>query len=185
MTVLEQDTCLIRQRIIFKALTQDEYQAQVVISNERKSPISLYCHIPFCDTVCFYCGCNKVVTKDKTKAEPYLERLFKEIDQQGALFNHSRKVEQMHFGGGTPTFLSNAQIIRLSEKLQSVFNFVDDGEYSIEVDPRGVDEGTIKTLARARFNRIQSFEQTKSVMDLSRVYRFKSISIDLIYRLPK
>lgn len=187
----------------FKALTQGEYQAQVVISNERKSPISLYCHIPFCDTVCFYCGCNKVVTKDKTKAEPYLQRLFKEIDQQSTLFNHSRKVEQMHFGGGTPTFLSNAQIIRLSEKLQSVFNFVDDGEYSIEVDPRGVDEDTIKALARARFNRIslgvqdfnvdvqkavnriQSFEQTKAVMDLSRSHGFESISIDLIYGLPK
>ncbi len=187
----------------FKALTQDEYQAQVVISNMRKNPISLYCHIPFCDTVCFYCGCNKIVTKDKTKAEPYLERLFKEIEQQGALFNHSRKVEQMHFGGGTPTFLSNAQIIRLSEKLQSIFNFTDDGEYSIEVDPRGVDEDTIKALAQARFNRIslgvqdfnvdvqkavnrvQSFEQTKAVMDLSRAYGLESISIDLIYGLPK
>jgi oxygen-independent coproporphyrinogen-3 oxidase len=187
----------------FKELTQEAYQAQVIISNERKTPISLYCHIPFCNTVCFYCGCNKVVTKDKTKAEPYLKRLFKEIDQQGALFNHSRKVKQMHFGGGTPTFLSNTQLIELSEKLQSVFNFSDDGEYSIEIDPRGVDEDTIKALAKAKFNRIslgvqdfnidvqkavnriQSFEQTKTVIDLAKAYGFKSISIDLIYGLPK
>ncbi len=187
----------------FSAFSQTDYESQVALSNERQGPISLYCHIPFCDTVCFYCGCNKVVTKDKTKAEPYLTALFKEIDQQGALFDHSRQVEQMHFGGGTPTFLSNEQIIRLSEKLQSAFNFADDGEYSIEIDPRGVDEETIKALAKARFNRIslgvqdfnaevqkavnriQSFEQTKSVIDSARAHGFESVSIDLIYGLPK
>ncbi len=187
----------------FSAFTQADYQSQVALSNDRKGPISLYCHIPFCNTVCFYCGCNKVVTKDKTKADPYLDALFKEIDKQGKLFDSARLVEQVHFGGGTPTFLSNEQIIRLSEKLQACFNFADDGEYSIEIDPRGVDEGTIKALAKARFNRIslgvqdfnadvqkavnriQSFEQTKAVIDISRKYGFKSISIDLIYGLPK
>jgi len=174
-----------------------------MLSNERQGPISLYCHIPFCNTVCFYCGCNKVVTKDKGKAEYYLDALFNEIDKQGALFDSERQVEQMHFGGGTPTFLSNQQILRLSEKLQSVFNFSKHGEYSIEIDPRGVDEGTIKALAKARFNRIslgvqdfntavqkavnrvQSFEQTQSVIKLARDYNFESISIDLIYGLPK
>lgn len=174
-----------------------------MLSNERQGPISLYCHIPFCNTVCFYCGCNKVVTKDKGKAEHYLDALFNEIDKQGALFDSERLVEQMHFGGGTPTFLSNQQILRLSEKLQSVFNFSKHGEYSIEIDPRGVDEGTIKALAKARFNRIslgvqdfntavqkavnrvQSFEQTQSVIKLARDYNFESISIDLIYGLPK
>ena len=174
-----------------------------MLSNERQGPISLYCHIPFCNTVCFYCGCNKVVTKDKGKAEHYLDALFNEIDKQGALFDSERQVEQMHFGGGTPTFLSNQQILRLSEKLQSVFNFSKHGEYSIEIDPRGVDEGTIKALAKARFNRIslgvqdfntavqkavnrvQSFEQTQSVIKLARDYNFESISIDLIYGLPK
>jgi len=143
------------------------------------------------------------VTKDKGKAEHYLDALFNEIDKQGALFDSERLVEQMHFGGGTPTFLSNQQILRLSEKLQSVFNFSKHGEYSIEIDPRGVDEGTIKALAKARFNRIslgvqdfntavqkavnrvQSFEQTKSVIKLARDYNFESISIDLIYGLPK
>ncbi len=187
----------------FSTFSEKDYQSQVALSNQRKGPISLYCHIPFCDTVCFYCGCNKVVTKDKTKAEPYLDALFKEIDAQGALFDKDRQVEQMHFGGGTPTFLSNEQIIRLSEKLQSAFNFIEDGEYSIEIDPRGVDEQTIKALAKAKFNRIslgvqdfnddvqkavnriQSFEQTKSVIDISRDNGFKSVSIDLIYGLPK
>ena len=94
------------------------------------------------------------MTKDKGKAEHYLDALFNEIDKQGALFDSERQVEQMHFGGGTPTFLSNQQILRLSERLQSVFNFSKHGEYSIEIDPRGVDEGTIKALAKARFNRI-------------------------------
>ncbi len=187
----------------FSEFTQADYQEQVELSNSRGGPISLYIHIPFCDTVCFYCGCNKVVTKDKTKAETYLDAIFKEIDMQGALFDANRKVEQMHFGGGTPTFLSNKQIIRLSEKLQSAFNFAEDGEYGIEIDPRGVDEDTIKALAEARFNRIslgvqdfnedvqqainriQSFEQTKSVIDIARQNGFESVSIDLIYGLPK
>ena len=187
----------------FSEFTQNDYQNQVKLSNERQGPISLYCHIPFCNTVCFYCGCNKVVTKDKSKAEPYLDALFKEIDRQGALFDSKRQVEQMHFGGGTPTFLSNQQIVRLSEKLQSAFNFSEHGEYSIEIDPRGVDEDTIKALAKARFNRIslgvqdfnaavqkavnriQSFEQTRSVIDLARDNGFQSISVDLIYGLPK
>lgn len=187
----------------FAEFSITDYQAQVEISNQNKRTISLYCHIPFCDTVCYYCGCNKVVTKDKNKAEPYLQRLFQEIDLQADLFDQNRTVEQMHFGGGTPTFLSNEQIIRLSKKLQDAFNFADDGEYSIEIDPRGVDEDTIKALSEARFNRIslgvqdfdidvqkavnriQSFEQTRSVIDLSRAYGFKSISIDLIYGLPK
>ena len=187
----------------FAEFSITDYQAQVEISNQNKRTISLYCHIPFCDTVCYYCGCNKVVTKDKNKAEPYLQRLFQEIDLQAELFDQDRTVEQMHFGGGTPTFLSNEQIIRLSEKLQDAFSFADQGEYSIEIDPRGVDEDTIKSLAKARFNRIslgvqdfdidvqkavnrvQSFEQTKAVIDLSRAHGFESISIDLIYGLPK
>jgi oxygen-independent coproporphyrinogen-3 oxidase len=187
----------------FDVFDQESYNIQASISNKTSKPLSLYCHIPFCDTVCYYCGCNKVVTKDKTKAIPYLDRLFREIDMQSALFNNSRTVEQMHFGGGTPTFLSNDQIILLSEKLQSAFNFTENGEYSIEIDPRGVDEDTIRSLSVAKFNRIslgvqdfntdvqravnreQSFEQTQDVIKLARSYGFQSVSIDLIYGLPK
>ena len=187
----------------FSKLSLEDYQQQSVLSNQRKTPISLYCHIPFCDTVCYYCGCNKVVTKDKSRAEPYIDALFKEIEIQSSLFDKERLVEQMHFGGGTPTFLSGEQIIRLSNKLQQSFNFSPSGEYSIEIDPRGIDEDLIESLVMARFNRIslgvqdfdlevqkainrvQSFEQTKKVIDLSRKSGFKSISIDLIYGLPR
>ncbi len=187
----------------FSELSLEEYKRQSVMSNQRRTTISLYCHIPFCDTVCYYCGCNKVVTKDKSRAEPYIEALFKEIDIQSSLFDKDRLVEQMHFGGGTPTFLSGEQIIRISNKLQQSFNFSTDGEYSIEIDPRGIDESLIESLAKARFNRIslgvqdfdlevqkainrvQSFEQTKAVIGMSRENGFKSISIDLIYGLPR
>ncbi len=187
----------------FSELSLEEYKRQSVMSNQRRTTISLYCHIPFCDTVCYYCGCNKVVTKDKSRAEPYIEALFKEIDIQSSLFDKDRLVEQMHFGGGTPTFLSGEQIIRISNKLQQSFNFSTDGECSIEIDPRGIDESLIESLAKARFNRIslgvqdfdlevqkainrvQSFEQTKAVIGMSRENGFKSISIDLIYGLPR
>ena len=187
----------------FSELSLQDYQQQSVLSNQRKTSISLYCHIPFCNTVCYYCGCNKFVTKDKSMAEPYIEALFKEVDMQSPLFDKGRLVEQMHFGGGTPTFLSGEQIIRLSNKLQQSFNFSTDGEYSIEIDPRGIDESLIESLAIARFNRIslgvqdfdlevqkainrvQSFEQTKAVIGMSRENGFKSISIDLIYGLPR
>jgi oxygen-independent coproporphyrinogen-3 oxidase len=187
----------------FSELSLEDYKQQSVLSNRRRTSISLYCHIPFCDTVCYYCGCNKVVTKDKSRAEPYIDALFKEIEIQSSLFDKERLVEQMHFGGGTPTFLSGEQIIRLSNKLQQSFNFSPSGEYSIEIDPRGIDEDLIESLVMARFNRIslgvqdfdlevqkainrvQSFEQTKKVIDLSRKSGFKSISIDLIYGLPR
>ena len=187
----------------FSELSLQDYQQQSALSNQRKTSISLYCHIPFCNTVCYYCGCNKFVTKDKSMAEPYIEALFKEVDMQSPLFDKGRLVEQMHFGGGTPTFLSGEQIIRISNKLQQSFNFSTDGEYSIEIDPRGIDESLIESLAIAKFNRIslgvqdfdqevqnavnrvQSFEQTKEVIELSRKNGFESISIDLIYGLPR
>ena len=187
----------------FSELSLEDYKQQSVLSNRRRTSISLYCHIPFCDTVCYYCGCNKVVTKDKSRAEPYIDALFKEIEMQSSLFDKERLVEQMHFGGGTPTFLSKEQIIRLSNKLQQSFNFSPSGEYSIEIDPRGIDEDLMESLAMARFNRIslgvqdfdlevqkavnrvQSFKQTKAVVEISRKNGFKSISIDLIYGLPR
>ena len=187
----------------FNIFTEKEYKKQVSLSNNRKNPISLYCHIPFCNTVCFYCGCNKVITKDKSKANPYIDRLFKEIDMQALIFDNKRIVNQMHFGGGTPTFLSNEQIILLSNKLQQKFNFSDNGEYSIEIDPRSINNKTIHALIEAKFNRIsfgiqdfnldvqkavnriQPFEQTKEIIDICRTNSFKSINVDLIYGLPK
>lgn len=167
-------------------------------------PLSLYVHIPFCDTVCFYCGCNKVVTKRREKAIPYLEHLFREIELQAALFDRRRIVTQLHWGGGTPTFLGSDQMQALMAQLRRHFNFAeaDEGEFSIEIDPREVDAQGIRLLRGLGFNRmsmgvqdfnpdvqravnrIQSTEQTLAVMAHARQCGFKSINVDLIYGLP-
>jgi len=187
----------------FKEITSAEYHKKAVLSNKSERPISIYCHIPFCASVCYYCGCQKVVTKDQTKSSVYIDALVKEIEMQSKIFSNNRAIKQMHFGGGTPTFLSGEQILFLCNKLQEFFCFTEDGEYSIEVDPRRIDEDLIESLSIARFNRIsvgiqdfdlkvqkainreQSFNETKKVIDFSRKNGFSSVSIDLIYGLPK
>ncbi|MEW6312838.1 MAG: oxygen-independent coproporphyrinogen III oxidase [Pseudomonadota bacterium] len=168
-----------------------------------KRPLSLYVHIPFCNTLCFYCACNKVITKDKSKADVYLQYLKKEIAMQSELFKDDPEVTQLHWGGGTPTFLSDEQMRELMGAIRSHFRLVEDGEYSIEIDPRKVTVDTINLLAELGFNRlslgvqdfdpavqkavnrIQSEEETLAVFDAARKAGFKSISIDLIYGLPK
>jgi len=186
------------------------YAEAVTVSNENSQraatpqPLSLYFHIPFCDTVCFYCGCNKVVTKDRSKAAPYLERLHKEIEMQAAIFNSDRPVDQLHWGGGTPTFISHQEIETLMSVTRQHFNLHDDdsGEYSIELDPREVTDETLGLLRKVGFNRvslgvqdfdaqvqkavnrIQSEEKTLAVINEARKLGFKSISVDLIYGLP-
>ena len=167
-------------------------------------PLSLYFHLPFCDTVCYYCACNKIITKNKQHATPYLENLHKEIRYQGAMFDDDRIVEQLHWGGGTPTFISHQQIYDLMGVTRENFNLCDDGteEYSIEIDPREIEEDTIAVLRRVGFNRIsfgvqdfnpevqkavnriQSYEETKDVIKTARENNFHTISIDLIYGLP-
>ncbi|WP_084416228.1 MULTISPECIES: oxygen-independent coproporphyrinogen III oxidase [Massilia] len=168
-------------------------------------PLSLYLHIPFCDTVCYYCACNKIVTKKRDKAATYLSYLKREIAMQGALFAGMNEVEQLHFGGGTPTYLSDAQMDDLMAHLRRNFRFAPDevGEYSIEVDPRTVSSERVHTLRRQGFNRIslgvQDFDpevqravnrvqpehETRAVIDAARAAGFRSVSIDLIYGLPK
>ena len=170
-----------------------------------KQPLSLYFHIPFCNTLCYYCACNKIITKDRSKADQYLQYLFKEIELQSRLFNTRDKVEQLHWGGGTPTFLSHAQMRDLMRVTRESFNLVDDtlGEYSIEIDPRKVDEETVAVLREIGFNRIslgvqdfdpavqkavhriQTEEETLRVVNAARREGFKSVSMDLIYGLPK
>jgi len=173
-------------------------------SKDKLRPISLYFHIPFCDTVCFYCGCNKIATKDRTKSPPYLDRVIRELELQGEIFDKNRVVDQLHWGGGTPTFLNHDEISRLMDATRANFNLRDDdeGEYSIEIDPR---EATVETVALLRkegfnrmslglqdfdsvvqkaVNRIQSEEETFAVLNAARDSGFKSISIDLIYGLP-
>jgi oxygen-independent coproporphyrinogen-3 oxidase len=170
-----------------------------------RRPLSLYIHIPFCDTVCYYCGCNKIVTKDHSKAAVYLGYLKQEIDMQGRLFDGMGQIEQLHFGGGTPTYLSDKQMGDLMAHLHANFDFADDahGEYSIEIDPRTVSVERVHSLRAQGFNRIslgvQDFDpdvqkavnriqpeaETRAVMDAARAAGYRSISIDLIYGLPK
>src|SRR5581483_1838901 len=117
-----------------------EYRRAAAATNREqpKRPLSLYVHLPFCDTVCFYCACNKIITKNRARAAPYLDSLYREIALQGALFDRDRVVDQLHWGGGTPTFISHEQMRTLVETLRRHFTLRDDdrGEYSIEVDPR-------------------------------------------------
>lgn len=170
-----------------------------------RHPLSLYIHIPFCDTVCYYCGCNKIVTKNRDKAITYLDYLKRELAMQGKLFAGFNQVEQLHFGGGTPTYLSDTQMGDLMQHLRRWFSFADDtkGEYSIEVDPRSVSAARIHTLRAQGFNRIslgvQDFDEqvqravnriqpeqtTLDTIQAARDAGFRSISIDLIYGLPK
>ncbi|MBL3589890.1 MAG: oxygen-independent coproporphyrinogen III oxidase [gamma proteobacterium endosymbiont of Lamellibrachia anaximandri] len=181
-----------------------DYRRIAQESNASGDPLSLYFHIPFCDTVCFYCACNKVATKDRSLADKYLQRVYKEMEMQGALFDRSRKVEQLHWGGGTPTFISHDEMRELVRQTRKHFTLLDDdsGEYSIEIDPREALGDTIKVLRELGFNRmslgvqdfeesvqkavnrIQSKEDTLSVLQSARDEGFRSISIDLIYGLP-
>ncbi|MCX9157033.1 oxygen-independent coproporphyrinogen III oxidase [Niveibacterium sp. 24ML] len=165
-------------------------------------PLSLYFHIPFCDTVCFYCACNKIVTKDRSRAERYLAYLDKEMALASSLLVGSREVAQMHWGGGTPTFLSDDEIRRLFLSIRRYFTLKPGGEYSIEVDPRRVSADTVALLGQEGFNRmsvgvqdfdptvqaavnrIQSVAETASVIDAARANGFRSVSVDLIYGLP-
>jgi oxygen-independent coproporphyrinogen-3 oxidase len=168
-------------------------------------PLSLYLHIPFCDTVCYYCACNKIVTKHRDKASVYLSYLKREIDMQASLFAGINQVSQLHLGGGTPTYLSDAQMDDLMAHLHRRFQFAPDaqGEYSIEVDPRTVDRERVHSLRRQGFNRIslgvqdyddqvqravnrvQPEDATQAIIDAAREAGFRSVSIDLIYGLPK
>jgi oxygen-independent coproporphyrinogen-3 oxidase len=166
-------------------------------------PLSLYIHIPFCNTLCFYCACNKVITKDRSKSAEYVRYLIKEMAMQTKLLGQGQVVEQLHFGGGTPTFLSDNEIREVMAAIRENFKLVDDGEYSIEIDPRKVSDETIALLGSAGFNRIsigvqdfddevqravnriQSEEETMRVIHAARANGFKSVSIDLIYGLPK
>jgi oxygen-independent coproporphyrinogen-3 oxidase len=167
-------------------------------------PLSLYVHIPFCESLCYYCACNKIVTHDRAKAVKYLGYLLREIDMQASLFADGALVEQLHFGGGTPTYLDDAQMGDLLGHLRSRHAFASDGvgEFSIEIDPRTVDARRIRSLRRQGFNRlslgVQDFDEdvqravnriqpealTRDAIAAARDAGFRSISIDLIYGLP-
>ncbi|MCC5795693.1 MAG: oxygen-independent coproporphyrinogen III oxidase [Methylophaga sp.] len=187
-----------------ETFTTDDYLTQVEQSNASGKPLSLYLHIPFCDTVCYYCACNKIITNNRRHAEPYLASLHREIAMQAALFDRNRQVQQLHWGGGTPTFINAEQMTELMAVTRQHFNLAadDSADFSIEIDPREADPQRIELLRQLGFNRlslgvqdfdpqvqqavnrIQSEQQTLSILDAARDNGFKSISIDLIYGLP-
>jgi len=181
------------------------YRAAAASVRPATGPLSLYVHVPFCASPCFYCGCNKLITRDPVKAQRYLELLEREIELQAPFFNRSRTVEQLHFGGGTPTFLTLTQLTQLLDALRRHFCLTDaaEREYSIEIDPRTLTPESLPALARMGFNRVslgvqdfdpdvqravnrvQSMEQTLLAIDEARACGFVSVSVDLIYGLPK
>lgn len=170
---------------------------------EEQRRLSVYVHIPFCASLCYYCGCNKIVTRHHERAEPYLRYLAREAELQAASIGADRAVTQLHLGGGTPTFFSDDELRELMAMLRSRFRFAPGGECSIEVDPRTVDAGRLAALADLGFNRIsfgvqdfdpavqaavhrlQPFEQVQSLMVQARRIGFDSINVDLIYGLPR
>lgn len=172
-------------------------------SRQAKRPLSLYVHIPFCAHICYYCACNKVITKDRGRSLPYLERLEKEIGMISRHTDPQQHVEQLHLGGGTPTFLSHGELRRLMDCLRRHFNLVPGGDLSIEIDPREADWSTMGLLRELGFNRIslgvqdlapeveravnrlQSLEETRAIVEAARTLEFRSVNIDLIYGLPK
>ena len=185
--------------------TENEYRKLLREARKSDAPLSLYVHVPFCRWLCYYCACNKIVTKDPTVSQHYLAYLNREIEMLSKEIGNRRHVTQLHFGGGTPTFLDDAELTELIHSLASHFNLDDDSEreYSIEIDPRTVDGDRLALLRGLGFNRLSfgvqdtnpnvqaavnrryDFQQLKSLMAQARSYRFNSIAIDLIYGLPK
>ena len=165
--------------------------------------LSLYVHLPFCDTVCYYCACNKIATKDRARADRYLDYLEREISLVCDHLKGRPVVSQLHLGGGTPTFLTNEQMERLMRMLKSSFTFSEDAECSVEVDPRRVNPGALELMAAHGFNRmsigvqdldpavqkavnrVQPPEMTQAVLERGRALGYQSINLDLIYGLPK
>lgn len=168
-------------------------------------PLSVYVHVPFCLSPCFYCGCTRIITRDTGRSPIYLQRLHREIELVAPLFDRDRSVQQLHFGGGTPNFLDRPQMAELLETLAQHFSFSRDPkrEFGIELDPRFCDADYVRALAplgfnrvsvgiqdfdpdvQAAVNRIQSVAQTRAVLDAARESGFRSTSVDLIYGLPK
>lgn len=185
------------------SIAKQYVEALQLRQRDRESqPLSLYVHLPFCDTVCYYCGCNKIATKDRGRADQYLDYLEKEIALVCAQFDLQPQVSQLHLGGGTPTFLTNQQMERLLKMLHANFDFSENAECSVEVDPRRLNNGALSLLASYGFNRmsigvqdldpavqravnrIQPPEMTQAVLEQGRALGFKSINLDLIYGLP-
>ncbi len=190
-----------------EAFTADDYTQAL---QQRRSgaaalvlPLSLYVHIPFCESLCYYCACNKIITKHHDRAAEYLRYLGREVDLHTAQLGLGQSVSQLHLGGGSPTFLSDAELRELMAMLRRSFNLTPGGEYSIEVDPRTIDVERLDTLAELGFNRlsfgvqdfdpavqkavhrVQPAEQVFALVQAARDRGFESVNVDLIYGLPQ
>lgn len=168
----------------------------------RPAPLSVYLHIPFCESLCFFCACNVVITGNHVVEDPYLALLEREIDWISARVGADREVVQLHWGGGTPTYLAPDRITRLAEKLRSAFRFAADAEVGVEIDPRVTTPTHLTSLRAAGFNRlsmgvqdfdpavqeaihrIQTYEETRALVESAREMGFDSVNMDLIYGLP-
>ncbi|MBX3602621.1 MAG: oxygen-independent coproporphyrinogen III oxidase [Rubrivivax sp.] len=166
-------------------------------------PLSLYVHIPFCESLCYYCACNKIITKHKSRGAEYLELLAQEVDLHTAMLGTHEPVSQLHLGGGSPTFLSDDELAGLMDRLRRSFRVLPNAEISIEVDPRTASRERLRALAAMGFNRvsfgvqdfdadvqaavhrIQSYESVRDLIAEARALRFESINADLIYGLPR
>lgn len=172
-------------------------------ADRRGEPLGLYVHIPFCRVICYYCACNKIGTRHVEQSTPYLDAVRREVEFVTERTGRGQPVRHLHFGGGTPTFMPDAELAQLIGMLRANFDFAEDGEYSIEVDPRTVGPQRMRALrdmglnrvslgvqdfdpvVQAAVNRIQSYEQTVELIDTARAVGYRSINVDLIYGLPK
>jgi oxygen-independent coproporphyrinogen-3 oxidase len=190
-----------------EAFTADDYAQALTMRRGGAAamnlPLSLYVHIPFCESLCYYCACNKIITKHHDRAAPYLRYLSREVDLHTAQIGLGQTVSQVHLGGGSPTFLSDDELRELMTMLRRNFTFTPGGEYSIEVDPRTIDASRLDTLAELGFNRlsfgvqdfdlavqkavhrVQPAEQIFALVAAARARGFESINVDLIYGLPQ
>ena len=187
-----------------EAFTQEAYMLALEQRREiaATQPLSIYVHIPFCESLCFFCACNKIVTKHHERSAEYLRYLNREIDLHIEHLGAGQTISQLHLGGGSPTFFSDEELVELMSMLKRNFVFAPGGEYSIEVDPRTVNEQRLKHLADLGFNRlsfgvqdfdpevqkavhrIQPAEQVFSLVEAARRFQFESVNVDLIYGLP-
>ncbi len=186
---------------------ESAFREQALATNADLIPrqLSLYLHVPYCFSPCFYCGCNRIITRDTSRAEPYVERLLRQIESVASLFDRDREVVQIHLGGGTPNFLRPHHLRQLFGSLARHFSFSSDAhrDFSIEIDPRFIQPGDIEAYAdiglnraslgvqdfdpevQRAVNRVQSVEQTLDVIERCRASGFRSVNVDLIYGLPK
>jgi oxygen-independent coproporphyrinogen III oxidase len=189
-----------------EAFSETEYAQALFLRKSglasKKLPLSLYVHIPFCESLCYYCACNKIITKHHDRAAKYLRYLTREVDLHTSILGLGQTVSQLHLGGGTPTFLTDDELHELMAMLRRNFSFTPGGEYAIEVDPRTIDVKRLDTLAKLGFNRLsfgvqdfdpavqkavhrlQPAEQVFTLVKAARERHFESINVDLIYGLP-